>query len=146
MNKPLCMLTSALVFVCFANGLSAEEINKWVDENGTVHFSDQAPKDKNVEVEKLKNKQAPKQGLSSEELSEQKRRTHKYKNEIRAKQRQAAKQSQASKASRNQQASSQSNNQNLSREDALKVCRNAYPNNTKLRSECFRKVNQQFTQ
>lgn len=133
------LLIVAILITSF--NVTAEEINKWVDENGTVHFSDRAPQDKTVEVEKLENKQAPKQGLSDEELSEKKRRTHKYQNEVRAKHYKKNRKTQSSK-------NTQTNNANaasINREQAIKVCRNAYPNNTKLRTECFKQVGQQFT-
>lgn len=120
--------------------LQADEVIKWVDENGKVHFSDRAPHNAKIKTEKLENTQAPTQGQSVEELAAQRMKTQIYKDRVRREQRnrKLAEKRKPAKAENNKEAIAAA--RQVSKKEALQHCRNTYKTNTKNRTQCFNEV------
>ncbi|WP_028885066.1 DUF4124 domain-containing protein [Teredinibacter turnerae] len=106
---------------------------KWVDEKGRVHFGDRPPANTAVETEIVELKEAPKLGLTSEELNEQRKRVNDYRAELR---RQEVEREQASQLPQTDK------RKPITTPPTREECAMLHPNKTKDRVECFREAEQ----
>lgn len=115
-----------------ASTTQAEEVVKWVDEKGHVHFGDQPPKGSNTKTEVIQVQEALKLGLSAEELAQQKRKTQAYKRELESRNLEEKEERQENST----QANPNSRKKTKTRED----CRNDNKSKTADRVRCFRSL------
>lgn len=128
-----CAMTLLLLMTTTAQ---AEDVVKWVDEKGHVHFGDKPPPSSTVETEVIQLKEAPKLGLTEEELAQQKRKTQAYKRGLESKNR--AEKSQG-RQENSEPTIQKNNNYTKTRED----CRNEHPSRTADRVRCFRSIDRE---
>jgi|GEM_PF-3667424 len=118
-------------------GTANAEVKKWVDENGQIHFGDRAPIKHEGEVEVVELKEAPKLGLSEQEIADQQRRIADYKRQLELDRSTNTGDSQnRGKTQPPAQSNTHSTRPAMSREE----CRNKHPSKTADRVRCFKHV------
>jgi len=121
----------------------AEEVVKWVDDQGRVHFGDAPPPDKSIEAEVMEVKEAPKLGLTEQELQEQRNRTRKYEAEL--ERREALKRDrnylpENTRGESEQTSPSASPSEESFKPQSREECRNMHQSNTAARVRCFKSL------
>lgn len=121
----------------------AEEVVKWVDDQGRVHFGDAPPQDKNVKAEIIEVKEAPKLGLTEEELEKQRRKTREYQSEIRnrdAREREMREYAGGLPGNKEQSKGEGNPSPTYGKPQTREDCRNQHPSQTAARVRCFKTV------
>lgn len=136
MNRQILSIPLAIAITLATLPVRAEEAVRWVDDKGRVHFSDKAPTNQKDKVETVKLPEAPKQGLSEQEVEDLKKKANSYTHQLEL---------ERTIANENQQRQASSGNppaptppptsSKMTRED----CRNQYPKIGD-RVRCFRSI------
>lgn len=128
----------SLVLILLGSPLAASAADtgagavKWIDEKGRVHFGDRPPADHRGETETIELREAPKLGLTPEELAEQRQRVNDYRAKIEL------------EAAERELNSSQESEREATRKPStgsgptLEECKQLHTSRTKDRVECFR--------
>lgn len=118
--------------------ITADEIVKWVDENGKVHYGDKVPEQYKEQAEKVEDSISV-VGPEDEVRDQNKSHVNQLKQEAALEDyRQKREQQAADKQSKDKQGKKQRSWQPKTREE----CRDLYVNRTAARTECFRRVDE----
>lgn len=143
MKRLIAYLPIVLALTLSIPATTADEIVKWVDENGKVHYGDKVPDQYKEQAQKVETEISV-AGPEAEVRDQNKAHVDQLKNEANLKDYKERKEQQALDKQRT--ADKKKKKQRSWEPQTREECRNRYVNRTAARTECFKRVDENTNQ